>query len=96
MGHSLGEYTALVATGALELADAMRLVRLRGKLMQQTVGSRQTAMKAVLVSAGRLEGVEEAMSRISGQMPDGQVAELSNINSRSQVRSFVTSFHYLN
>jgi [acyl-carrier-protein] S-malonyltransferase len=47
-GHSLGEYTALVAAGALELADAARLVRLRGQAMQQAVPAGAGAMAAVI------------------------------------------------
>ena len=47
-GHSLGEYSALVAAGALELADAVRLVRRRGALMQQAVPEGGGAMSAVL------------------------------------------------
>jgi len=47
-GHSLGEYTALVAAGALALHDAARLVRLRGQLMQQAAPAGTGAMAAVL------------------------------------------------
>lgn len=47
-GHSLGEYSALVAADALDLADAARLVRRRGELMQQAVPAGQGAMAAVL------------------------------------------------
>jgi len=47
-GHSLGEYTALVAAGALGLADAVRLVRRRGALMQQAVPEGEGAMAAIL------------------------------------------------
>ncbi len=47
-GHSLGEYTALVATGALDLADAVALVRQRGALMQQAVPQGEGAMLAVM------------------------------------------------
>lgn len=47
-GHSLGEYSALVAAGALQTADALRLVRRRGELMQQAVPVGQGAMAAIL------------------------------------------------
>src|ERR1051325_10169463 len=47
-GHSLGEYSALVAAGALTLADAVKLVRLRGQLMQQAVPVGVGAMAAIL------------------------------------------------
>ena len=47
-GHSLGEYTALCAAGALPLADAVRLVKKRGALMQQAVPVGQGAMSAIL------------------------------------------------
>ncbi len=47
-GHSLGEYSALVATGALGLADAVRLVRDRGKFMQEAVPEDEGAMAAVI------------------------------------------------
>ncbi len=47
-GHSLGEYSALVAAGVLDFADALRLVRLRGQAMQEAVPVGQGAMAAVL------------------------------------------------
>ncbi|MGH9389100.1 MAG: ACP S-malonyltransferase, partial [Vicinamibacteria bacterium] len=50
-GHSLGEYSALVAAGALPLADALRLVHLRGRLMQEAVAEGDGGMVAVLGAA---------------------------------------------
>ncbi len=47
-GHSLGEYSALVAAGSLQFADALRLVRLRGQAMQEAVPAGEGAMAAVL------------------------------------------------
>lgn len=47
-GHSLGEYSALVAAGALEFADALRAVRARGQFMQEAVPSGEGAMAAIL------------------------------------------------
>ena len=47
-GHSLGEYTALVASGAMEFADALPLVRFRAEIMQQAVPEGVGAMAAIL------------------------------------------------
>jgi [acyl-carrier-protein] S-malonyltransferase len=57
-GHSLGEYTALVAAGALALSDAVALVRRRGQLMQLAVPEGEGAMSAILgLEAGRIAEV---------------------------------------
>jgi [acyl-carrier-protein] S-malonyltransferase len=78
-GHSLGEYSALVAAGVLEFADAVRTVRKRGTYMQQAVPVGVGAMAAILgldvrsVEAGCAEAAE------------GQVCSPANINSPSQV-----------
>jgi malonyl CoA-acyl carrier protein transacylase len=74
-GHSLGEYTALCAAGAIPLAEAVRAVRRRGALMQSAVPAGQGAMVAVLG-----EGVA---SRDLGL--DGLEVDLANKNSRDQV-----------
>jgi [acyl-carrier-protein] S-malonyltransferase len=79
-GHSLGEYTALVAAGALSLADALPLVRLRAKAMQEAVPVGQGAMAAILgldpdaVRAGCAEAVAAS----------GEVAEAVNFNDPKQ------------
>ncbi len=77
-GHSLGEYSALVAAGCLAFEDALRLVHKRGKYMQEAVPVGEGAMAAVLGS--RYEDVEGAISKVT----DG-VVEIANWNSREQV-----------
>ncbi|HBR58026.1 MAG TPA: [acyl-carrier-protein] S-malonyltransferase [Blastocatellia bacterium] len=78
-GHSLGEYSALVAAGVLNLADAVRVVRKRGNYMQEAVPLGVGAMAAILGSD--VETVETAC----GEAADGQVCSPANINSPSQV-----------
>ncbi len=78
-GLSLGEYTALVCAGALELEDAARVVRLRGLYMQDACAGRDTMM-AALLGLG-LEGVE-AVVREAGHLG---VVEVSNVNGPDQV-----------
>lgn len=78
-GHSLGEYTALVAAGALSFRDALPLVRFRGEAMQQAVPMGEGAMAAVL-------GLEDdAVRAACRKAADGQVVEPVNFNAPSQV-----------
>jgi [acyl-carrier-protein] S-malonyltransferase len=78
-GHSLGEYAALVAAGALSFADAVRVVRLRGEFMQEAVPVGTGAMAAIL---GAELSVVEAICR---EAADGQVLDVANINSPGQI-----------
>ena len=78
-GHSLGEYAALVAAGALSLADGARLVRLRGQLMQDAAPAGTGAMAAVLGAEDAL--VEDVCREASG---DGVVVP-ANYNSPGQI-----------
>ncbi|MDO5638515.1 MAG: ACP S-malonyltransferase [Neisseria sp.] len=78
-GHSLGEYTALVAAGSLAFADAVKLVRLRAELMQSAVPQGVGAMAAVL-------GLEdEQVKAICAEAAQGEVVEAVNFNSPGQV-----------
>jgi [acyl-carrier-protein] S-malonyltransferase len=82
-GHSLGEYTALVVAGALTFADAVRVVRRRGELMQEAVPVGQGAMAAIL---GLELEVVEAVCAEAAQGPDGpEVVDVANINSPGQI-----------
>jgi [acyl-carrier-protein] S-malonyltransferase len=77
-GHSLGEYTALVCSGALEFRTAIDLVRFRGQAMQQAVPLGEGAMAAVL---GLDDAALEAACREAAQ---GQVVEPVNFNAPGQ------------
>ena len=78
-GHSLGEYSALVAAGALSLGDAARLVRLRGQLMQEAAPAGTGAMAAVL-------GAEDALVlEVCEQASGDDVVVPANFNSPGQV-----------
>ena len=79
-GHSLGEYSALVAAGVLSLADALRLVRLRAQAMQQAVPVGQGAMAAILGldAAAVREGCAQAAAA------SGEVVEAANFNDPKQ------------
>jgi len=79
-GHSLGEYSALVAAGALRLADALPLVRLRAQAMQQAVPVGQGAMAAILGldAAAVVAGCAEAAAA------SGEVVSAANFNDPKQ------------
>ncbi len=77
-GHSLGEYSALVAAGALALGEAARLVRRRGAAMQRAVPPGVGAMAAIL-------GLDAAIVvAIAAEAAQGQVCELANDNAEGQ------------
>jgi [acyl-carrier-protein] S-malonyltransferase len=78
-GHSLGEYTALVAAGALSFADALPLVRYRAEVMQGAVTEGAGAMAAIL-------GLEDDVVRaVCTESAQGEVLEAVNFNSPGQV-----------
>jgi [acyl-carrier-protein] S-malonyltransferase len=79
-GHSLGEYSALVASGALQFADAVRAVRERGRLMQEAVPAGQGAMVALI--GLELQQVREICEEVSR---DGEIAVPANLNAPGQV-----------
>lgn len=78
-GHSLGEYSALVASGALAFADALPLVRYRAEVMQQAVAEGVGAMAAIL-------GLDDdAVRAVCAEAAQGEVVEAVNFNSPGQV-----------
>jgi len=78
-GHSLGEYTALVVSGALAFRDALPLVRFRAQAMQEAVPAGEGAMAAILGLA------DDAVSAACSEAAQGQVVEAVNFNAPSQV-----------
>lgn len=81
-GHSLGEYSALVAGGALSLVDAVKLVRLRGQLMQSAVAQGEGAMSAILGLSD--EQVVELCQQVNAEYSTG-IVEVANFNTQGQV-----------
>jgi len=78
-GHSLGEYSALVAAGVIDLATGVKLVEQRGRLMQSAVEGRATAMAAIL-------GLDdELVVRVCGESAQGECVEAVNFNCSGQV-----------
>ncbi|MFV0385256.1 ACP S-malonyltransferase [Paracoccus sp. (in: a-proteobacteria)] len=78
-GHSLGEYSALCAAGALTLEDTARLLRLRGQAMQEAVPVGQGAMAAIL-------GLDfETVDRIAREVAGDEVVQAANDNDPAQV-----------
>lgn len=76
-GHSLGEYTALVAAGVVPFVDAVVLVRERGRRMQAAVAPGAGAMVAIIGPALRLDAIQAAI--------DGLAVDVANINSSDQI-----------
>ena len=78
-GHSLGEYSAHVAAGTITFADAVRIVRNRGKYMQEAVPVGLGAMAAIL-------GMDlEKVRAICSEAAQGEICEPANINSAEQI-----------
>ena len=78
-GHSMGQYTALVAAGALDLADAVRLVRTRGQLMQSSGAGREGRMAAII-------GLDDArLPELVAQASEHGIFGVANRNSPGQV-----------
>lgn len=77
-GHSLGEYSALVAAGTLSFADALRLVRRRGELMQEAVPVGVGAMAAII----SLDA--ETIAAIAEEAAQGEVCAVANLNGPAQ------------
>lgn len=78
-GHSLGEYSAHVAAGTLTFADALRIVRRRGRYMQEAVPVGTGAMAAII-------GLDAAMvEQACREAAEGQVVSPANVNERLQV-----------
>jgi len=78
-GHSLGEYSALVAAGSLSFTDAVRLVRKRGRYMQEAVPPGLGAMAALLMLP------EDRLAGVLAEAAQGEVVSAANLNSPSQV-----------
>jgi [acyl-carrier-protein] S-malonyltransferase len=78
-GHSLGEYSALVAVGALRFCDALKIVRERGRLMQQAVPAGEGAMAVIM-------GLEmDEVGSVCVESSEGEVVSPANFNGAGQV-----------
>jgi len=78
-GHSLGEYSALVAAGALELEQAVKLVHLRGRAMQEAVAEGMGTMAAIV------GGDAAAVQRLCSAAAEGEIVTSANFNAPGQI-----------
>ncbi|TAM09682.1 MAG: [acyl-carrier-protein] S-malonyltransferase [Nevskiaceae bacterium] len=78
-GHSLGEYAALVCAGALDFADAVRLVEQRGRFMAEAAGSKGGGMAAIIGMA------DEDLGKLCAAAPAGEMLEPANLNAPGQI-----------
>jgi len=82
-GHSLGEYSALVAANVLSFADAVSLVNARGKFMQEAVPSGKGKMYAIL--SKEVSELEEEIQKYLATQQNNAVLEIANINAPGQI-----------
>ena len=80
IGHSLGEYTALSLSGILSYQDALEIIAVRGKAMQEAVEGSNTTLAAVLTS-----NLEETIKSVEGLIEQGIDINISNYNDASQI-----------
>ncbi|KAJ2399065.1 hypothetical protein GGI23_002877 [Coemansia sp. RSA 2559] len=93
MGHSVGEYSALIAANAMSLGDGIRLVRTRGESMQDAVKGRNYAMSACILRKSTIEDVVADVQDVQQQIlldkdlssRESEVVQVANINSSNQV-----------
>ncbi|PIA14417.1 FabD/lysophospholipase-like protein [Coemansia reversa NRRL 1564] len=94
MGHSVGEYAALIAAQALSFVDGIRLVRARGESMQSSIKQREYAMSACILRRSTIADVVADVERVQQEIindshtssnVDCDVVQVANINSSSQI-----------
>jgi [acyl-carrier-protein] S-malonyltransferase len=59
--------------------------RLRGESMQKSAGTENTAMRALIINAQQFENIENAVTQMKESLPEGEIAEIANVNSKTQI-----------